>query len=101
MWTIKFHPLVWKEDFKKIDLHSQKRIIRIIAKKLSIDPKGYGKALSGELRGYWRLKVGDFRVIYRILTDRIEVLVVKVGIRRDFKVYEEFLLRLKKLSSSF
>jgi mRNA interferase RelE/StbE len=97
MWDIKFHPLVLREDFKKIDPENQRQIIRQIIKKLSIDPEAYGKALSGELHGYWRLRIGDFRVIYRILKDRIEVMVVKIGIRRDFEVYEKFLLRLKKL----
>lgn len=97
MWAIKFHPLVLKEDFRKIDPENQRQIFRQIVKKLSINPEAYGKALSGELHGYWRLKTGDFRVIYRILKDRVEVLVVKIGIRRDFEVYEKFLLRLKKL----
>jgi len=97
MWSVKFHPLVLKEDFKKIDPESQKKIVKQIAKKLRIDPEKYGKALSGELHGYWRLRVGDYRVIYRIIKDRIEVLVVKVGIRRDLEVYEKFLLRLKKM----
>jgi mRNA interferase RelE/StbE len=96
MWAIKFHPLVWKEDFKKIDPSNQRNIVKQLSKKLSIDPKAYGKALSGELRGYWRLRVDDFRVIYRILNDKVEVLVVKTGMRRDFEVYEKFLLRLKK-----
>jgi mRNA interferase RelE/StbE len=97
MWAIKFHPLVLREDFKKIDPENQRQILRHIVKKLSINPEAYGKALSGELHGYWRLRIGDFRVIYRILKDKIEVLVVKIGIRRDFEVYEKFLLRLKKL----
>ncbi|MBU4343485.1 MAG: type II toxin-antitoxin system RelE/ParE family toxin [Candidatus Omnitrophica bacterium] len=97
MWSVKFHPLVLKEDFKKIDPESQKRIVKQIAKKLRIDPEKYGKALSGGLHGYWRLRAGDYRVIYRIIKDRIEVLVVKVGIRRDLEVYEKFLLRLKKM----
>lgn len=97
MWAIKFHPLVLREDFKKVDSENQRQILRQIVKKLSINPEAYGKALSGELRGYWRLRIGDFRVIYRILKDKVEVLVVKIGIRRDFEVYEKFLLRLKKL----
>lgn len=97
MWAIKFHPLVLIQDFKKIDPENQRQILKQIAKKLTIDPEAYGKALSGELHGYWRLKAGDYRVIYRILKDRVEVLVVKIGIRRDFGVYEKFLLRIRKL----
>ncbi len=99
MWSVLFHPLVLKEDFKDIAPHDQKTIFKQVIKKLSIDPEAYGKPLSRELHGYWSLRIEDFRAIYRIHKDRIEVIVIKIGIRRDMKVYEEFLLRLKKLRS--
>lgn len=97
MWSVLFHPLVLKEDFKDIAPRDQKTIFKQVIKKLSIAPEAYGKPLSGELHGYRSLRIGDFRAIYRIYKDRIEVIVIKIGIRRDMKVYEEFLLRLKKL----
>lgn len=97
MWNIKIHRLVVEEDFKKIDSSQQKYIVKTIKKKLFLEPDKIGKPLSGEFRGYWRLKVGDYRVIYKIIKNEIIVLVIKIGIRRDNKVYEELFLRLKKL----
>ncbi|MBL7130808.1 MAG: type II toxin-antitoxin system RelE/ParE family toxin [Candidatus Omnitrophica bacterium] len=96
MWQVKIHRLVLKEDFRKLSLKQRQHILAVIKKKLSLAPEVYGKPLSGEFSGYWRLRVEDFRVIYRIVKDKIQVLVIKVGIRRDAKVYETLFARLKK-----
>ena len=49
---------------------------------LAVNPRPSGsKKLSG--RDGWRIRVGDFRVIYEILEDRLVVLVVEVGHRRE------------------
>ncbi len=97
IWKIKIHKLVLSEDFKSINPYDQRMILRDIRKKLSLEPKSYGKPLSGELKGYWRLRVKDYRVIYKIREDTIEVLVIKVGLRRDEEVYKKLFYRLKKL----
>jgi mRNA-degrading endonuclease RelE of RelBE toxin-antitoxin system len=49
------------------------------------------------LKGYWKLKISDYRVIYKIEKKEIKILVLKAGIRRDEEVYKEMLKRLKKL----
>ena len=94
MWEVLIHPLVFKADFNTIDRSHQKRILKAIRKKLTLDPKAYGKALIGPLKGYWRLRVDDYRVIYSILEKQIIVKVIKIGIRRDSEVYEEMLRRI-------
>lgn len=96
MWKVLLHPFVLKEDFKPLDRPAEKQVFRAIEKKLTVDPKSYGKPLRGEFSGLGRLRVGDDRVIYRIVENRVEVLVLKVGIRRDFEVYRELLSRLKE-----
>lgn len=101
LWRIKIHRLVLSEDFKPISYPDQRLILKDIRKKLSIDPKNYGKPLLGELKGYWRLRVKDYRVIYKIREDAVEVLIIKVGIRRDEEVYKRALHRLKKLHESY
>ncbi len=47
------------------------------------DPRQYGQALTGDLSGLWRYRVGDYRVICKIHDDTICVLVLDVGHRRD------------------
>ena len=97
MWQIKVHHLVVDEDFKKISKHDQSIILKTIYKKLSVAPEKYGSPLRNELRGYWKLKISHYRVIYRIDKNIVKVLVLKVGMRRDETVYKEMLLRIKKL----
>ncbi len=98
-WKIHIHKLVLSEDFKSINPPDQRLILKNIRKKLTVDPENYGKPLLGELKGYWRLRCGDYRVIYRIKRDAIEVLVVKIGIRRDAQVYRDMFQRLRKLQN--
>ena len=101
IWKIKIHKLILSEDFKAISYPDQKIILKDIRKKLSLDPKSYGKPLQGELKDYWRLRIKDYRVIYKIRQDLIEVLVIKVGIRRDEEVYKKVLYRLKKSQEEY
>lgn len=96
MWQIKIHRLVLQEDFKKVPPFQQKEILRTIQKKLTLDPQAYGKPLRGAFTGYWRLRIGDYRAVYRMIKEEIVVLVIKIGIRKDDQIYGELLSRLKK-----
>ncbi len=97
MWQIKIHRLVIEEDFTKINKPDRNLILKTIYKKLSIAPEEYGSPLRSQLKGYWKLKISHYRVIYRVEKDTIKVLVLKVGLRRDEEVYKEMMHRLKKL----
>lgn len=44
------------------------------------------KRLTGDFAGYYRYRVGDYRVIYRVDDDALQVFVVLIAHRRD--VYE-------------
>jgi len=86
--------LVLKKDFRKIGVEDQKRIIRAIRQRLTTRPKDYGKPLKGELKGFWKLRVGQFRVVYEIRDEQVIVAVIMVGFRRDEEVYRAALARL-------
>ncbi|MBI1992543.1 MAG: type II toxin-antitoxin system RelE/ParE family toxin [Candidatus Omnitrophica bacterium] len=97
MWQVEIHPLVWEEDFARLDPQARIRITKAIRQKLTTHPTEFGKPLSGPLRGYWRLRVDAYRVMYRIEHQRLVVLVIKVGMRRDALIYTEAIPRLRKL----
>jgi mRNA interferase RelE/StbE len=61
------------------------RRLRIALDRLELDPRPTGSALLAGGRGErrWRLRVGDYRVVYEIEDDRLLVLVVRVGHRGD------------------
>jgi mRNA interferase RelE/StbE len=97
MWQVEIHPLVWEEDFKRFNVSIRQHLVKAIRAKLTVSPAEFGKPLSGPLKGYWRLRVGDYRVMYRLEHQRVTVLVIKVGMRRDAQVYLEAIPRLRKL----
>lgn len=50
---------------------------------LADDPRPHGvKKLKG-YRDYWRIRVGDYRIIYTIQDDRLLVIVIRIGHRRE------------------
>ncbi len=70
--------------FKKLDRQIQHKIIAYFdQKELLKNPKSFGKALLYEQRGNWRYRVGDYRVIAKILGDELLILVIDVGHRKE------------------
>ena len=83
-WTIEFHPDAAKE-LKKLDRAVAVRIVRTLETRIAPldDPRSLGAALKGEHGGFWRWRIGDYRVVARIEDSRITILVVRVAHRRD------------------
>ena len=42
-----------------------------------------GKPLKGELKGVWSYRVGSYRIVYRVYRDRLLVIVIDIGHRRE------------------
>lgn len=70
------------KDLKQIDKLWQKKILEVIKTKLTQNPH-LGKPLVGNLSPYYRLRVGDYRIIYEIKEDEVVVIVVKISHRKD------------------
>jgi mRNA interferase RelE/StbE len=49
----------------------------------SDDPRRYGRALGGAAHGLWRYRIGAYRLICKIEDDRLIVLILAAGHRRD------------------
>ena len=94
MYKVVIDTLVFEKDFKKIDKANQIRIIKTIRKKLTTKPKEFGRPLAGDLKGYWKLRIGEYRVIYEIKEEKVLVYVIKIGYRRDEDVYKKAILRI-------
>jgi len=79
-----YHPDVAAEDLPRLDSQARARVHRAILDRLATEPDKYGKPVRFTLKGLWSLRVGDWRVVYRVVAD--EVWVLKIGHRGD--VYE-------------
>ena len=95
-WQVEFHRLVLDEDLPSLDTETRRRVIKAVRKKLAVDPEAYGEPLRKELFGYWKLRVGEYRVVYHVSKGTVTVLILKIGIRRDSEVYSQMIARLKK-----
>jgi len=82
-WTIEYDILVQKQ-IKKLD--PQTRIRSFLHERLAQldNPRKIGEALQGsELGNYWRYLVGDYRILCDIQDNRLVVLVIEIGHRRE------------------
>jgi len=78
---IKYHPKVKSEDIPRLSSNITVRIENAIRNRLMINPVRYGFYLRGSLRGYRKLRVGDWRIIYRIVYKEIRI--IAIGNRKD------------------
>jgi mRNA interferase RelE/StbE len=86
-----YHPAVGEEDVPQIPRNLRRRIADAIESRLVHSPHQYGAPLRKTLKGYWKLRVGDYRIIYKV--DKDEVLILAIRHRKT--VYEDILRRVR------
>ena len=72
-FDIVYHYLVVKEDIPKLSTADKKKIKKAIEDKLINNPEIFGKPLRRSLRGYKKLRSGDYRVIYRVEGKKVKI----------------------------
>lgn len=72
------------KSLKKLDKRRQKLIISYMdnIEKLE-EPRVRGKALSANLKGFWRYRVSDFRIICEIIDDELIICVIDIDHRKQ------------------
>lgn len=96
MITTKQPSLKWKVEFtktadkafEKIDKSITRSINRYIFERLATaeNPQRLGKPLTGNLKNFWRYRIGDYRLVCSIQDERLLIVVVHVAHRKE--VYE-------------
>ena len=80
-YSVEFAPSTAR-DFRKLTREVQHRLARAIDE-LGANPRPRGaKKLQGE-DDIWRIRAGDYRIIYEIQERRLVVMVVRVAHRRE------------------
>ncbi|MBT4384361.1 type II toxin-antitoxin system RelE/ParE family toxin [Candidatus Peregrinibacteria bacterium] len=75
-FVIQYAEEVVKEDIPKLSSDVKKRIRVAIEKKLTTEPEKFGKPLRKSLKGYRKLRVGNYRVIFRIEKKLIKIFAI-------------------------
>jgi len=84
-WRVEFDDGA-KRDLEKLDKPIALRIARFLRERVGQldDPRSIGEALKGSRLGdFWRYRVGDYRIICALENQRLLVLVLRVGHRRE------------------
>jgi mRNA interferase RelE/StbE len=73
-------------ELEKLDSPQRKRILKFLHARVAKleNPRSVGQALHGsELGEFWKYRVGDYRLIAKIHDDRVVVLVLRIGHRKE------------------
>lgn len=83
-FELRYHPDVRSIDLPLINTKLKDRIKNAIETRLATAPHQYGEPLRKTLKGYWKLRVGDYRVVFKIVRNEVYIF----GIIHRKKVYE-------------
>jgi mRNA interferase RelE/StbE len=84
VWRVEFDRAAARE-LRKLGVEAERRVLAYLRTRIagSGDPRRFGQPLTGDRKGLWRYRVGDYRIVAAIEDDRFVVLVVTVGHRRE------------------
>lgn len=66
-----------KASISRIDNTMKQRIKKAIEERLVVSPQDYGQPLRKTLKGYWKLRVGDFRIVFKVVESEIRILGIR------------------------
>jgi mRNA interferase RelE/StbE len=81
-WQIIFTRKAQKQ-INDLDKPTQLRIKKAIIEKLLTNPAAYLETLVGDLGGYYKFRVGDYRLICTKEDEKLIVIVIELGHRRE------------------
>ena len=75
-YSIELDSTVIQQDLPRLDA-SWRTIIRdTVREKLTTRPELYGRPLRQELKGCWKLRVGDYRVVFQIHARTVRIIAI-------------------------
>jgi mRNA interferase RelE/StbE len=84
IWRVEFDPDA-AHELRKLGHDARRLVLKYLRERIATtdDPRRFGHALLGDLKGLWRYRVGDYRVVADIRNHEILVMIVTVGHRRN------------------
>ena len=83
-WTVEISDVAEKQ-IRKLDKPVQKRILDWLDDRIEgcKNPRHFGEPLKGDFAGFWRYRIGNYRVICEINDNKVTVLVLTIGHRQQ------------------
>lgn len=84
VWRVRYSETA-KKFLKKLNPKVGQVILEYMSRRIAVldDPKTAGRALRGELGGFWRYRVGDYRVICELKDSELVILALVIGHRSN------------------
>ncbi len=85
VWRVELDPAADRE-LNKLDSQIARRILSFLYDRVAVldDPRSIGEALKGsKLNEFWKYRVGDYRIIANIEDSALQILIVRIGHRRE------------------
>jgi len=81
-WIVEFDDRA-RRELRRLDPRVQRNILQFFRERIATDedPKRFGKPLRSTLKGLWRYRFGDYRMVCRVEDQRLTVLVLSIGHR--------------------
>ncbi len=76
-YEVELHPDVVAEDLTELSANIRARIIRAVDSRLTTEPTRYGVRLRQSLGGLWKIRVGDYRIVYEIEEKKVTVWAIR------------------------
>ena len=82
-WTLEFDSAA-RRELRKLPRNIGERILAALEQIAVLeDPRQRGHALTGPYAGHWRFRVGDYRIIVKIEGEKLVIVVIAIGHRRE------------------
>ena len=76
-YTVVYQDQVIKNHIPALSASTKLLLQKSIESKLMVDPVAFGKPLRYSLKGHRRLRVGDYRIVYRIEDNSVIIIAIK------------------------
>ena len=74
-----------EKELRKLDRQDRELILSYLETRLEgcASPRQYGEALKQNLAGYWRYRIGKYRILCELVDEVVTVYVIKIEHRRS------------------
>jgi len=89
-FVTEYSPIVVTRDIPALDTFWRKAVQSTIKEKLTTQPDVFGSPLRQSLKGFWKLRVGDYRVVYKTRGRKVAIFAI---LHRE-RIYQEMQKRM-------
>lgn len=75
-YILQYHEKILKDDIPKLPRRTKDRLKNTIETKLAANPETFGLPLRRSLKGYRKLRVGDYRIVFKITGKTVKILII-------------------------